>query len=65
MGNHRGKPQIINSAISVIAKVIKSVMSSAAEAEVEVEALLMNAKAILPLRITCEELGHIQPATPN
>ena len=24
----------------------------------------MNAKEILPLRITCEELGHIQPATP-
>jgi hypothetical protein len=24
----------------------------------------MNAKALIPLRITCEELGHIQPATP-
>jgi hypothetical protein len=34
MGNHQGKPQIINGAISVIAKIIKSVMSSAAEAEV-------------------------------
>ena len=62
MGNHKGKPQIINGAISVIAKIIKSVMSSAAEAEVG--ALFMNAKAIIPLRITCEELGHIQPATP-
>jgi hypothetical protein len=37
-------------------------MSSAAEAEIG--ALFMNAKAIIPLRITCEELGHKQPATP-
>jgi hypothetical protein len=62
MGNHQGRPQIINGAISVIAKIIKSVMSSAAEDEVG--ALFMNAKALIPLRITCEELGHIQPATP-
>jgi hypothetical protein len=52
MGNHEGQPQIINSAILVIAKTIKSVMSSAAEAEIG--ALFMNAKAIIPLRITCE-----------
>jgi hypothetical protein len=32
-------------------------MSSAAEAEVG--ALFMNAKALIPLRIACEELGHI------
>ena len=62
MGNHKGKPQIINGAILVIAKIIKSVMSSAAEAEIG--ALFMNAKAIIPLRITCEELGHKQPPTP-
>jgi hypothetical protein len=37
-------------------------MSSAAEAEVG--ALFMNAKALIPLRITCEELGHIQLPTP-
>jgi hypothetical protein len=37
-------------------------MSSAAEAEVG--ALFMNAKGLIPLRITCEELGHIQPPTP-
>jgi hypothetical protein len=69
MRNHRGQPQIINGAISsVIAKMIKSVMSSVAEAEAEAEAevgeLFMNAKEIFPLRITCEELGHVQPATP-
>jgi hypothetical protein len=62
MGNHKGQPQIINGAILVIAKIIKSVMSSAAEAEIG--ALFMNAKATIPLRITCEELGHKQPATP-
>jgi hypothetical protein len=62
MGNHQGRPQIINGGISVIAKIVKSVMSSAAEAEVG--ALFMNAKALIPLRITCEELGHIQPSTP-
>jgi hypothetical protein len=63
MGNHQGRPQIINGAIiSVIAKIIKSVMSPAAEAEVG--ALFMNAKALIPLRITCEEFGHIQPPTP-
>jgi hypothetical protein len=62
MGNHEGKPQIINGANSVVAKVLKSVMSSAAEAEVG--ALFMNAKALIPLRIMCEELDHIQPPTP-
>ena len=59
MGNHKGKPQIMNGAILVAAKIIKSVMSS--EAEAEIGALFMNAKAILPLRITSEELGHKQP----
>jgi hypothetical protein len=62
MGNHKGQPQIINGAILVIAKIIKLVMSSAAEAEIG--ALFMNAKAIIPLRISSEELGHKQPATP-
>ena len=37
-------------------------MSSAAEAEIG--ALYMNARQLLPLRVTCEELGHPQPATP-
>jgi hypothetical protein len=32
MGNHQGRPQIINGAILVIAKIIESVMLSAAEA---------------------------------
>ena len=37
-------------------------MSSAAE--VEIGALYMNARQLLPLRVTCEELGHPQPAAP-
>ena len=54
--------QIINGPISIIAKIIKGVMSSAAE--IEIGALYMNARQLLPLRVTCEELGHPQPATP-
>jgi hypothetical protein len=49
-------PQIISGAISAIAKIIKSVMSSAAEAEVG--ALFMNAKEILPLT-AFKLLSHI------
>ena len=62
LGNNKNNMQIINGSISVIAKIIKSVMSSAAESEVG--ALFMNAREILPLRMTCEELGYPQPATP-
>ena len=61
-GNSEDKVQIINGPITVMAKIIKAVMSSAAEAEIG--ALYMNAQQLLPLRITCEELGHPQPPTP-
>jgi hypothetical protein len=61
MGNHKGQPQKINGAILVTAKIVKSVKSSAAEAEIR--AFFMNAKAIIPLKITCKDLGHKQPAT--
>ena len=37
-------------------------MLSAAESEIG--ALFMNAQEILPLQMTCKELGHPQPATP-
>ena len=60
--NKTTNTQIINGPISVIAKIIKHVMSSAAEAEVA--ALFINARAILPLQVTCKELGYSQPATP-
>ena len=62
MGNKKGKQQIINAPISVLAKILKMVVASAAEAEIA--ALFMNAQDLVPLRVTCEELGHPQPATP-
>ena len=51
-----------NGPITVLAKVIKHVMSSAAEAEVI--AVFMIAQELIPLRLCLEELGHPQPPTP-
>ena len=51
-----------NGPITVIVKVIKHVMSSAAEAEVG--ALFMNAQEAIPLRKCLEDLGHPQKPTP-
>ena len=51
-----------NGAVLNISKVIKAVMSSAAEAELG--ALFINAKIAVPMRKTLEELGHPQPQTP-
>jgi hypothetical protein len=63
LGNRPNNPkQIINGAIYALAKVIKNVMSSAAEAKVA--RLFMNAKELLPMQTTLNELGHTQPATP-
>ncbi len=53
----------INSgAVLNISQIIKSVMSSAAEAEFG--ALLINAKTAVSMRTTLEELGHPQTRTP-
>jgi len=51
-----------NGAILVLARVIKNVMASAAEAELG--ALFSNALEVLPMRQCLKELGHPQPATP-
>jgi hypothetical protein len=51
-----------NGPVLVLAKIIKNVMGSAAEAEVG--ALYIVAQEIVPMRMTLEELGHPQPATP-
>eukprot|EP00804_Cyclotella_cryptica_P007681 CCRYP_001310-RA/>CCRYP_001310-RA protein AED:0.58 eAED:0.44 QI:0/0/0/0.66/0.5/0.33/3/0/180 len=51
-----------NGAVHTVAKIIKSVMSSAAEAELG--GLFINAKSAVPIRTTLEELGHKQPPTP-
>ena len=60
LGNDTNNKQIINGPISIIAKIIKGVMSSAAEAEIG--ALNMNTRQLLPLQVMCKELGHPQPA---
>jgi hypothetical protein len=54
--------KLTNGAILIISKVLKHVMSSAAEAEIG--AVFVNVKEGADLRITLEELGHPQPPTP-
>jgi hypothetical protein len=54
--------KLTNGAILIISKVLKHVMSSAAEAEIG--AVFINAKEGAVLRTTLEELGHPQPPTP-
>jgi hypothetical protein len=54
--------KLTNGAILINSKVLKHVMSSAAEAEIG--AVLINAKEGAVLRTTLEELGHPQPPTP-
>jgi hypothetical protein len=45
-----------------VAKIIKAVMSSAAEAELG--GLFINTKTAVPISTMLEELGHKQPPTP-
>lgn len=51
-----------NGTIHTVAKIIKSVMSSSAEAKLG--GLIISAKTAIPIRKTPEELGHKQPSTP-
>ena len=51
-----------NGAVTNIAQIIKSVMSSAAEAEIG--ALFINSRQAIPARHLLEEMGHPQPPTP-
>ena len=53
---------INNRAVLNILQIIKTVMSSAAEAELSV--LFINAKMAVSMQCTLEELGHPQPRTP-
>jgi hypothetical protein len=63
MGNAtKHHKKLTNGAILIISKVLKHVMSSAAEAEIK--AVFINAKEGAVLRTTLEELGHKQPPTP-
>jgi len=51
-----------NGPIHVLCQIMRSVVSSAAEAELG--ALFLNAQDICPIRVALDELGHPQPATP-
>ena len=51
-----------NGAVLNIAKIIKAVMSS--EAEAELGALLITCKEDIPERQALEEMGHTQPLAP-
>jgi hypothetical protein len=53
---------INNGAVLNILQIIKAVMSLAAEAELG--ALFINAKTVVSMWWTLEELGHLQPRTP-
>jgi hypothetical protein len=52
----------INGAVHVLCHIMREVLSSAAEAELE--ALFHNSKETYPLRIALKEMGHPQPAKP-
>jgi hypothetical protein len=60
--NNKTDKKLTNGAILITSKVLKHVMSSAAEAEIG--AVFINAKEGAVPRTTLEELGHKQPPTP-
>jgi hypothetical protein len=63
MGNTaKNEKKLTNRAVLIVSKVLKHVMSSAAEAEIGT--VLINAKEGAVLRTTLEELGQKQPPTP-
>jgi hypothetical protein len=61
-GRAKKDKKLANGVILIVRKVLKHVMSSAAEAEIG--AVFINAKEGAVLRTTLEELGHKQPPTP-
>jgi hypothetical protein len=60
--NIDSKHKVTNDAILIISKILKHVMSSAAEAEIG--SVFLNAKEATIVRTTLEEMGHPQPPTP-
>jgi hypothetical protein len=63
MGNAtKHDKNLTSGAILIVSKLLKRVMSSAADAEIG--AVFVNAKEGAVLRTTLEELGHTQPPTP-
>jgi hypothetical protein len=62
LGNESPEQGTLNGSILNVASVIKNVVDSAAESELE--ACFHNAQSGAPLRVTLTELGHTQPPTP-
>jgi hypothetical protein len=60
-GQDTANPQL-NGTIHVVSKIMPNVLASAAEAEVG--GLFINGQEACPIRLTLEEMGHPQPATP-
>ena len=60
LGN-KDNSMLNNGAIHVIAKIIKNVVSSAAEAEIA--GVFVKAKEAVPIKLALEEMGHTQNAT--
>ena len=58
----KDKPIALNGAIFEFCGILKIVVASAAE--VELGALFLNCKEGKILRLTLEEMGHLQPPTP-
>jgi hypothetical protein len=62
LGNNSPKQDKLNRSILNVASVIKNAVASATESEFG--ACFHNAQSGAPLRVTLNELGHIQPPTP-
>jgi hypothetical protein len=62
LGNKSPEQETLNISILNVATIIKNVVASAAESEVE--ACFHNAQSGAPLKVTLTELGHTQPPTP-
>jgi hypothetical protein len=62
LDNKSPEQETLNGSILNVAAVIKNVVASAAESEIE--ACFHNSQSCAPLRITLTELGHTQPPTP-
>ena len=58
----KAKDPMDNEAVLNIAKIMKNVMSSAAESEIG--ALFLNSRKAIPARTTLIKMGHPQPPTP-
>lgn len=62
MGNRKENSQIINRPIVVVTRILKMVVASAVE--LEVDALYHNTIEIIPISVPADVLGHTQPVTP-